>query len=300
MLDATFIAMGVHFSTSELEQLRSVLRSQLDMAFDASPRSEIVIDYESPQGLHISYQVKALWATVGEAYDRWARVREAPFFGSEPDARVMALSAEYPHPSTCRVLDVGAGTGRNALALARRGHPVDAVEMSPRMIALLQGSAQEHSLDQRILAMDILKSQEHLHGDYGLVVVSEVTSDFRGVDDLCGLFERVSAHMAPGGRLLVSIFLARDDYVPDAAAHQLAQQCYSTFFSRAEIASSSAESGLILVEDLSVLDYEREHLPVEAWPPTPWFEEWVTGRDVFDVPREICPIDMRWLVYRKA
>ncbi|WP_264033329.1 hypothetical protein [Mycobacterium riyadhense] len=27
---------------------------------------------------------------------------------------------------------------------------------------------------------------------------------------------------------------------------------------------------------------------------------WCTGLDVFDVQREECPIEMRWLVYRKT
>ena len=31
----------------------------------------------------------------------------------------------------------------------------------------------------------------------------------------------------------------------------------------------------------------------------PWYAGWVSGQDVFDVPREQCPIEMRWLVYQK-
>src|SRR5689334_22040717 len=33
----------------------------------------------------------------------------------------------------CRVIDVGAGTGRDAAALARRGHDVTAVEPTPEL-----------------------------------------------------------------------------------------------------------------------------------------------------------------------
>jgi hypothetical protein len=54
-----------------------------------------------------------------------------------------------------------------------------------------------------------------------------------------------------------------------------------------------------LIADDSVCDYEKAHLPTDAWPPTAWFESWSTGRDVFkDVARESSPIDLRWLVYR--
>jgi len=64
---------------------------------------------------------------------------------------------------------------------------------------------------------------------------------------------------------------------------------------------SAAVSGLPLqlVSDDSVYDYEQAHLPEGGWPPTSWCADWVSGRDVFDLPREECPIEMRWLVYQK-
>ena len=44
---------------------------------------------------------------------------------------------------------------------------------------------------------------------------------------------------------------------------------------------------------------EAPPLPEGAWPPTSWYAGWVTGHDVFGLPRDASPIDMRWLVYRK-
>jgi hypothetical protein len=67
------------------------------------------------------------------------------------------------------------------------------------------------------------------------------------------------------------------------------------------VACRRAAAGLPLelIADDSVCDYEKAHLPTDAWPPTAWFESWSTGRDVFkDVARESSPIDLRWLVYR--
>ena len=64
---------------------------------------------------------------------------------------------------------------------------------------------------------------------------------------------------------------------------------------------STAVAGLPLefVADESVYEYEKAHLPDGAWPPTGWYAGWVTGLDVFDVPPEQCPIELRWLTYRK-
>jgi hypothetical protein len=89
-------------------------------SYKASPRSRIVISYDSPIGRVLNYHVRAEWSTIEAAYDNWVATREPPLFGTEPDARVRALAGETADPSTYRVLDIGAGTGRNALALARR------------------------------------------------------------------------------------------------------------------------------------------------------------------------------------
>ena len=63
---------------------------------------------------------------------------------------------------------------------------------------------------------------------------------------------------------------------------------------------SSKGPPLVLESDDSASDFEKAHLPATAWPPTNWYESWVSGQDVFDVPREASPIELRWLVYRKT
>ena len=58
------------------------------------------------------------------------------------DARVWALANQAPDPTTHRVLDIGGGTGRNTLALARRGHPADVVDMTPKVAELIRADAE--------------------------------------------------------------------------------------------------------------------------------------------------------------
>jgi len=64
---------------------------------------------------------------------------------------------------------------------------------------------------------------------------------------------------------------------------------------------SAAAAGLplTLVADDPTYEYEQEHLPDGAWPQTSWYAGWASGQDVFDLPREQCPIELRWLVYQK-
>lgn len=63
---------------------------------------------------------------------------------------------------------------------------------------------------------------------------------------------------------------------------------------------AASELPLELVADDSVYDYEKAHLPPGAWPPTTWYADWVSGRDLFAVEREMSPIELRWLVFQKT
>jgi 2-polyprenyl-3-methyl-5-hydroxy-6-metoxy-1,4-benzoquinol methylase len=299
--DATFRALGVEFSADELAHLRTVLRSQLDAAFAVSPRSDIMISYEIPFGMAANYHVKAQWYTVEGAYDNWVATREPPLFGTEPDARVSDLAGAAADPATFRILDIGAGTGRNSLALARRGHPVDAVEMTSKFAEILRTEAEREGLGVRVIERDVFATTaEDLRTDYDLILLSEVVSDFRSFEQVRGMFELAARCLAPGGQLVFNTFLGRDGYVPDDTARELGQQCYTSIFTEAEMAAAVAGLPLELVADDAVYDYEKTHLPAESWPPTSWYENWVSGIDVFELEREQSPIELRWRLYRKV
>ena len=151
MCDKLFAAVGVRNTRPKNSlQLRVVLEAELAKAYTASSRSNIVISFHAPFGVGMNYRVTPDAVTVGDAYDQWVAAREGPLFGTEPDARVSALAGEAADPSSHPVLDIGAGTGRNALALARRGHPVDAVEMAPKFADIIRSEAERESLDVRV------------------------------------------------------------------------------------------------------------------------------------------------------
>jgi SAM-dependent methyltransferase len=300
MCTAIFASVGRGFSDDEIAHLRAVLESQLANAYSASSRSDIVISYDAAVGSPLRYEVNPKWWTVEAAYEDWISTREPPLFGTEPDARVWALANEAADPNTHRILDIGAGTGRNALALARRGHPVDVVEMTPAFASMIRSDAERESLDVWVLNRDVFTAKDYLRRDYQLILLSEVVSDFRTTAQLRTVFELAAQCLAPGGRLVFNAFLPRGDYVPDQAMREFGQQTYTSMFSRDEMSSAPAGLPLELVADDSVYDYEQEHVPPGAWPPTSWYANWVSGLDVFTIEREKCPIEMRWLVYRKT
>lgn len=292
--------LGVWYAPEQAAQLRTALKGELEKAFKASPRSEVVISYQAPFGTGVNFRVQAEWRTVEADYDQWMEVRPPPLFGTEPDARVLALAAEAADATTYRVLDVGAGTGRNALALARRGHPVDAVEMTAKFAEVIVSEAAGESLSVNVIQSDVFTAMEGVREEYQLMVLSEVVSDFRTARELRGMFELATDCLAPGGRLVFNTFLARDGYVPDDAAVQLSQQCNSMIFTRDQVTAAAAGLPLEPVADDSAYDYEKAGSAPDAWPPTGWFEGWATGLDVFDVERDDSPIELRWLVFQKT
>jgi SAM-dependent methyltransferase len=300
MCDTVFAGVGRKFNGDELAHLRRVLEGQLAAAYSASTRSKIVITYNAAVGSSLHYEVNVRWSTLADAYEDWLSTRQPPLFGTEPDARVWALANEAFDPRTHRVLDIGGGTGRNTLPLARRGHPVDVVEMTPKFADMIRSGAQKESLDVRVIVRDVFATKDDLRQDYQLMLLSEVTPDFQSAQQLRGLFELAAHCLAPRGRLVFNIFLARGGYTPDQAAREFGNQEYTGMFTRHELASATAGLPLELIADDSVYDYEKAHLPQGAWPPTSWYENWVSGLDIFPVGRELSPIEMRWLVFRKT
>ena len=300
LCERSFAALGVIFNADQRARLRSVLEGQLAAAYAASPRSEIVIAYDSPVGFTVNYTVAMQTPSLGEAYDAWVATREPPYFGTTADARVMAVAADAGAPPACPVLDIGAGPGRNAVALARRGHPVDAVEFSGCFASLLRDEVARESLPVRVIDRDVFASLDDLRRDYGLIVLSEVVSDFRTTAELRRMFEIAAECLAPSGRLVFNVFLPQVGYTPDAAARELGLQVYTSIFTYPEVAAAASGLPLALEADDSVHDFEQHNLPAGAWPPTTWYADWVSGLDVFDMPRHESPIEMRWLVFRQV
>lgn len=111
----------------------------------------------------------------------------------------------FPEKS-CRVLDIGAGSGRWAAALARRGHEVLAVEPTREMREAGQAL---HPMPSLTWIDDALPELALLHGDahaasYGLVLMAAVIMHFDEAERDTTV-RRAAELLVPGGRCIITL-----------------------------------------------------------------------------------------------
>lgn len=129
--------------------------------------------------------------------ERWdARYRDARP-GAEPAAFLVGLDALLPRAQSGtpapRALDVGAGAGRNAVWLARRGLAVTCADVSPVGLALARTAAAAAGVSLDLVAVD-LETAPFPAGPFDLIV----SIDFLHRP----LFAAFALALAPGGLLV--------------------------------------------------------------------------------------------------
>jgi SAM-dependent methyltransferase len=110
-----------------------------------------------------------------------------------------------------RVLDIGAGVGRDAAWLADQGHVVTAIEP---VVALREAGVERYSdrlihwLDDSLPDLSTLRLRNET---FGLVMISAVWAHLDPAQRRIAM-PHVAAQVAPGGRLILSI---RDGWTPE-------------------------------------------------------------------------------------
>ena len=113
------------------------------------------------------------------------------------------------------VLDVGAGTGRVTLDLARRGHEVVACDAEPELLLALSDRAA--GLPVATIAGDARELDAGR--TFPLIIVPMQTIQlFGGSAARLRFLDRAARHLEPGGRLAIAIADARESVGGDIAA----------------------------------------------------------------------------------
>ncbi|MFK4103663.1 class I SAM-dependent methyltransferase [Streptomyces sp. NPDC019531] len=176
-----------------------------------------------------------------ESAERLGRVYESVSFEAVHEALLDLL----PDPPA-RVLDIGAGTGRDAAALARRGFGVDAVEPVAELRRVAERLHPDSGVSWRAGALPEIPG---VRGPYDVVLLSAVWMHLRPEERPVAM-RRLAGLLAPGGILLVT--LRRGEPPVDRRMYDIPPE---------EVAGHAAEAGLKL---LRIVDEGADRLGRDA------------------------------------
>jgi SAM-dependent methyltransferase len=132
---------------------------------------------------------------LGALYDRWCA-------GVDHDIPFYVLACEGVEGP---VIELGAGSGRIAVELARHGHRVIALDAAPAMLAEAERRAQRYGVELETVVGDLREPP-------GLPAADRVLAPFRTFMHLAGDDERrralaaAGSLLAPGGRFVFDVF----------------------------------------------------------------------------------------------
>jgi 2-polyprenyl-3-methyl-5-hydroxy-6-metoxy-1,4-benzoquinol methylase len=304
-----FKLLGITFSAATTDQIREKVAAELEEGFRISQHSRLVVKYKPAQPPRTGCQIEILH-TVISVRDYYENIiknfvgtdiaePEKAVFGKYPHAKVLDTASQLGNPKLARILDVGAGLGRNAIPLARFGHPVDAVELVDLLFQSLATTAKRESLAINIIEGDILDPLiEFSVGQYQMAILTELFCHFRTPEDVRLALTKVCHAILPGGFILFDIFVTTGDYYPKLAVRQTAQVLQSFLVTPDELKTMLESLPLEVISQESMYEYERDRLPAEAWPPSAWFERWSNGKMVF--PTDNPPISLYWILCKRT
>jgi SAM-dependent methyltransferase len=140
-------------------------------------------------------------ATYGE---RLADVYDAWYQGGDGADAMVAFVEQILEPTPGRILELAVGTGRLALRLARRGHDVTGVDVSPAMLERLAAADPDRTV--RVLTGDMVDDLPP--GPFDVVLVAD-NSLFLLADPVrqAACFRAVAGVLATGGAFVVEAFV---------------------------------------------------------------------------------------------
>lgn len=131
-------------------------------------------------------------------YDRWSG-----FYDHYPNPTVAADDLAFPplwaHLTGLDVLEIGCGTGRHTLRLARAGNRVTGLDLSPGMLS--QARAKLDGFPVTLIQGDVMAGTDIPGGPFDAALMALVVEH---IGDLAGFFTRTRRLLKPGAQVYIS------------------------------------------------------------------------------------------------
>jgi SAM-dependent methyltransferase len=122
----------------------------------------------------------------------------------------LPLYLEYARASSGPLLEIGAGSGRLTIPLARAGFSVTAVDVSPSMLSILESklAAQPQEVSRRVHVVRADCCRLDLGDEFDLVIAPFYTFNYLlSAQDQDDALHHLLSHLRDGGRLLIDVFV---------------------------------------------------------------------------------------------
>ena len=126
----------------------------------------------------------------------------------------IALWRELAGAARGTILDVGAGTGRTTLDLARHGHDVVALDIDAALLDELQRRARAEGLRVQTIVADACDFALERR-DLALVMAPMQTVQLLGAPGRLGFLRCARAHVSPGGHVAIALVDALETFEDD-------------------------------------------------------------------------------------
>ena len=103
-----------------------------------------------------------------EHWDNRYHAGDTPWDTGHPSSELMRV-VEEDKVAPCPAIDLGCGTGSNAIYLAERGFEVTALDISPTALDRGRGKKAKAGVKTRFVLGDVLEPPEDIGGPYGFV-----------------------------------------------------------------------------------------------------------------------------------
>lgn len=153
----------------------------------------------------------------------------------EPFPEIVRFIKEYARPEA-KVLDLGCGQGRDALMIAKMGHAVHGVDISPTGINQMLNRAQKGrlSVSGEIKDIEEIKIKEA----YDIILIDRVIHMLKNESVKRDIIDRAKRSVSSGGYVLIvdipsNIHIVEDSFKGDQDWKQVFQQKGFRFYRKA-------------------------------------------------------------------
>lgn len=138
-------------------------------------------------------------------FDRFARFYDGDYRHYDEDLDLIGhYAGEHGDP----ILELGCGTGRVLLSLARAGHRLTGIDISPALLERAQARLQQQRLSAQVeLLQADLRTFDLPAKNYGFAFCTSSTlMHLTTAQEQLAALRNIARHLRPGGRLLIDLF----------------------------------------------------------------------------------------------